>query len=423
MTFEELLAVYLGHQRWFAGDEPAKVVVVIDEPLTHGVRWVVVDANGARYQVLLGAVGEAERPDFFEGHERQLVGIEGGQLLYDAMIDARLAIELLGHIAPNEHVEHVRPMGVEQSNTSIVFDERLVLKLVRRLHDGRNPDVEVTTALADAGFENVAAPVAVWHHEDVDLAIVQPFLAGAAEGWALALTSLRDFYASESEDPAECGGDFGAEAARLGQATARMHIALADAFGRGAPDAAAWKTVMRAQLDRIGRGEPWSRSAARVFDALPDGGAAIRVHGDYHLGQVVRADTGWFVLDFEGEPARPLHERRAAWSPLKDVAGMMRSFHYAAEVARREAPAGDAARLTSQPELWDNRNREAFLEGYLSVDGIHELLPGNGVRESVLAALTAWELDKAIYEIGYERLHRPDWASIPEAAVQRLVGG
>ena len=405
------------------GDEPEKVVLVTDEPLTARLRWVVVDADGVRYQLLIGAVGEGERPDFFDGHEDRVIGADHGQLLYDAMIDVGLTIELLGYVAPGEHVDHARPMGVEQSNTSVVFDERLVMKLFRRLHEGRNPDVEVTKALVRAGFENVAAPVAVWQHEGNDLAVVQPFLAGAAEGWAVASTSLRDFYASDCEDPSQCGGDFGGEASRLGQVTARMHLALAGAFGVGQPELVSWKAAMRAQLDRIGGGELWHDAAARIFDALADDGAAIRVHGDYHLGQVVRAHAGWFVLDFEGEPGRPVEERRVPWSPLKDLAGMLRSFHYAAEVARREAPVGDVARLSAQAELWENWNRQAFLDGYLSVDGADQFLPGGGDTPSVLAALKAWELDKAVYEVGYERGHRPDWVEIPEAAIHRLVNG
>ena len=152
--------------------------------------------------------------------------------------------------------------------------------------------------------------------------------------------------------------------------------------------------------------------------ALKDA-AAIRVHGDYHLGQVLRTDAGWFVLDFEGEPARPLEERRQPSSPLKDVAGMLRSFDYAAAVALRERPEEARAAHQQQALAWEERNRQAFLKGYFATDGVAELLPGD--TGDVLAALTAWVLDKAVYELGYEIAHRPDWAVIPEAAITRLV--
>src|SRR5207248_1812066 len=138
-----------------------------------------------------------------------------------------------------------------------------------------------------------------------DLAVAQRYLAGGAEGWALAVTSLRDLYASDCEEPAECGGDFGAEARRLGEVTARMHEALGLAFGPERADPAAWADMVEAQLDRLGPGEV-DREAAGAFlrrlREVADPGVAVRVHGDYHLAQVMRTDAGWFVLDFEGEP-------------------------------------------------------------------------------------------------------------------------
>jgi maltokinase len=141
------------------------------------------------------------------------------------------------------------------------------------------------------------------------------------------------------------------------------------------------------------------------------------VHGDYHLGQVLRTDAGWYVLDFEGEPARPLEERRRPTSALKDVAGMLRSFHYASAVARTER---DAEELDELAAAWEERNREAFLRGYLRAAGPGGVLPPD--PDCVGAVMAAFELEKAVYELGYERAYRPDWEAIPLAALRRLTG-
>ena len=183
---------------------------------------------------------------------------------------------------------------------------------------------------------------------------MRQFLDGGTVGWQLALTSLRDVYDSRVE-PAEAGGNFAPEAGRLGRITAEMHLALARAFGTEEGDPEAWATTMRENL---------ARSRARALDAqvidalygelgnVTDPGRSMRIHGDYHLGQTMRTDDGWYMLDFEGEPAVPLAERRAPSSPLRDVAGMLRSFHYAAEVAlveRGPAAEEDELRTLGRP--------------------------------------------------------------------------
>jgi maltokinase len=423
-VLRERLPAYLAQQRWFAGGEPEKVDVEDEERLGDRLLWLLVDVDGARYQLLLGAVREGEAPDFLHGQEALVVGVVSGALVYDGLLDAELAGMVLEKVAPSQRFTHVRPMGAEQSNTSLVFDDETVLKVFRRVHEGANPDVEVTSALASQGFEHVAAPIGVWERDDRHLAVAQPFLAGASEGWALALTSLRDLFANDCDDPAQCGGDFAAEAARLGEVTARMHLALAAAFGARLADVGEWSSSMGAQLARAGAGRPWAKAAAALLERLgslaPVGaGASIRVHGDYHLGQVLRGDAGWFVLDFEGEPARPLAERRLPSSPLKDVAGMLRSFDYAVAVALRERGEDDLERCAHLGRRWEQRNREAFLEAYLATDGIGALLPRD--MTGTMTALHAWELDKAVYEVGYEEAHRPEWVSIPAAAIERIT--
>ncbi|HEX7165742.1 MAG TPA: hypothetical protein VF230_02060 [Acidimicrobiales bacterium] len=419
----ELLPEYLGKQRWFSGNAPKRVDIEEDEQLAERLLWMLVDADGKRYQLLVGAAPTTAVPDFLHGHDAAILGVAGDWLLFDGLLDADLARAVLERVAPGEEVRHVRPMGAEQSNTSLVCDERLVLKVFRRVHDGANPDIEVTTALGDAGFAHVAAPTAVWERDDRHLAVVQPFLTGATDGWALALTSLRDAYGSDCDDVSECGGDFAAEARRLGEVTAGMHLALADAFGTQTGDLGKWVGVMHRQLERIGAERPWREQVAQAFHrfaALPPG-PALRVHGDYHLGQVVRTDTGWYVLDFEGEPNRPLDERRIPSSPLKDVSGMLRSLHYAAEIALRERDDVDLERLAPIAAAWEERNRKAFLRGYLGTPGVDALLPGGIGSDETMQALRAWELDKAVYEVGYEVGHRPDWVAIPESAVQRIL--
>lgn len=381
-----MLPGYLGRQRWFSGSEPSTVEVVDRDEPTKGLSWLLVDAGSSgRYSVYVAEADADDPPEFLHGHDEALIGAgDDGTLYYDGLLDPDLTKAFLAELLPDgELPSFVRPMGAEQSNTSLVFDDRLVLKAFRRVHAGPNPDIEVTSALAAVGFEAVAAPVATWERDGTHLAVVQPFLGGGTDGWALALTSLRDMFGSGCDDPAQCGGDFGAEARRLGEVTAAMHLALADAFG--------------------------------VVDGT------IRVHGDFHLGQVLRTDTGWFVLDFEGEPARSLEERRKPSSPLKDVAGMLRSFHYASAVALRERTDEERVSLAEATPAWEQRNRNAFLDGYLGTHGVPRLLPSS--PDDVSAALREWELDKARYELEYERNHRPDWVDIPEAAIARLTNG
>jgi maltokinase len=418
------LARHLPAQRWFAeaAGVPLQVVAERDLSDSPALRWLLVRAGQSTYQLLLGFRPDADDLSFLHGSDGLIAEIDG-VTVYDAVLDPELGLALLAVVTGGEQqASHVRPVGAEQSNTSLVFDDQLILKLFRRLHEGANPDIEVTAALARVGFASVAEPVAVWRDGGRDLAVVQPFLAGSTEGWALALTSLRDYYGSECELPEGCGGDFAGEARRLGEVTAAMHLALAQALGQDESSGPGWVDPLQAQLARVAGDEPWAAEAADLLDraAQVEGGALIRVHGDLHLGQVVRADQGWFVLDFEGEPARPLAERTAPASPLKDVAGMIRSFQYAAQVALAERSEDERKELEAKADAWELHNREAYLRGYFSHQGVLALLPpteeGRGLH------LAAWELDKAVYELAYERAYRPGWEAIPLSAIERLVG-
>jgi maltokinase len=346
------LPSFLAAQRWYAGSEPPAGDQIEVERSTrlwangdHELWQLIVQAAGEKYQLLLGVRPAGQEAEFLHGHESAVLGSAAGVYAYDAVFDSELAKAVLEVASEGrERVARARPLGAEQSNTSIVYDDRLILKVFRHLRPGRNPEVEVTTALKRAGFDHVAAPVVEWRGGGYDLAFGQDFLVGATEGWAMALTSLREYYSSSDCDgPAEAGGDFAAEAGRLGRVTAQMHAALQSAFGPASSDQAKaqWQSLVASlgpRLDRAGQraGRDLAGPAAVMLErlgAVGDPGPFIRVHGDYHLGQVMRTDLGWYVLDFEGEPARSLEERSAPASPYKDVTGMLRSFHYASRHA------------------------------------------------------------------------------------------
>jgi maltokinase len=452
-----LLGQFLPRQRWYAGHETPTSVAVAPLDLRDGepaLAWYLLDvgdADGgvATYQVVLGGRPARGDDDFLLGKERVTVGEVDGWLWYDALVDPELALAVLEKVAPDESATIARPLVVDQSNSSVVYDERLILKLFRRVHPEPNPDVEITEILGERGFPHVVPQLATLRSDRTDLAVVRQYLLGSTDAWNLAHTSLRDLLGTRMP-PEEAGGDFGPEAFALGEVTGRLHVALAEAFGTDSPDPHAWLDAFRAQLSRVPKLE-WrgddaaaaDREAAAEFEPsevteaaevvdvaaaeallaelvdVDDAGRAIRIHGDLHLGQFLLGDAGWFVLDFEGEPVRPVAERQAAASPLRDVAGMVRSFHYAARTGLAERGRDVDDELVDLADAWEVRAVEAYLAGYHHVEGVDELLPANDAdRDKVLRA---FELDKAIYEVIYELAHRPDWVDIPASAVRRTL--
>lgn len=426
-----LLRESLPHQRWFGGKGVAiekldlqRVQVMRDQwPLLLRVEAQVTAAGGEAetYHVFVGIRPVGDQLRFLEDSSEPTMGdVEtalGPGHAYEALRDPQIGLFLFHALFPDlASPELVRPMKGEMSNTLLVYDDALVFKIFRTLSEKVNLDLEVTEALGKVGFPHVAAPLGVWR-DGADLGMVQPFLAGGADGWALAQTSLRDMFGSGGE-PGLSGGDFAAEALRLGATTAELHAALAEAFGTRPGEPGAWAASMQTQLARVHHAGLDQGAASRIFErlaAVGNAGPSIRVHGDLHLGQVMRTDLGWYVLDFGGEPSRPVEERREFSSPLKDVAGMLRSLHYACWTAL----ANQEEDRVGLAKDWEERNRGAFVDGYIDTARSlnSSLLPS---EECLGLILKAFELDRGIYEIGYEVAHRPDWIHVPLAAMSRL---
>ncbi|MFA5028740.1 MAG: DUF5752 family protein, partial [Candidatus Methylomirabilota bacterium] len=367
-------------------------------------------------------------------------------------------------------------LSAEQSNTSVVFGQRAILKFFRKLEAGPNPDVEVADLLTRQGsFRGTprllgsASYVPADGGEPTTLLALQEFLPNQGDAWTSALARLAEYYAAAPEE-AEGGQASGSafartlaaadaeEARRLGALTGRLHMALAGETADPAfapepitvSDVAAWIAGMEAQLEQA------AAELSAAMPGLPDGvrepaqilmqdtrplrgGPAalqaltaepvtkIRLHGDYHLGQLLRTGESFAVLDFEGEPARPLGPRRSKQCALKDVAGMLRSFAYAAQAALFRAAEDSpetprlAARLLPWAEAWEEGVRAGFLEGYLEETWQRgaPFLPRS--RDGLEAALRTFELDKATYELRYELNSRPAWVRIPLEGLRRAL--
>lgn len=467
----DVMLPWLVDRRWFAGKgrpvREAKVASsdwLASEPHTR-VEYVTVcydsvdEAAGERptetYQVPV--VYRAERIDSL-GHA--LIGqakIDGEQLwAYDAVYDkqavalwpdgmrsGRIVGDLTFHqdtaqgdsaaslpaavedsLVPDSYV-----LAAEQSNTSVVFGDAAILKIFRRLSPGENPDLELHRALAETGNGHVARLLGwadgSWANghgsHSGTLAVASEFLPSTTSGWDLALTSARDLFAQTTDVRAtEAGGDFAAEARRLGRATAEVHADLAKVLGSDEFDPQARGALVVGMGERLAAActvAPQLEALAPAIQALheqlgrwPGPLHRQRIHGDLHLGQVLRTLDGWRILDFEGEPARPMEQRRQPDSPLRDVAGMLRSFDYAAGHLLGADP--DPAAIARGRE-WAARNQRAFLAGYT------EQAPG-ALPEDALP-LRVFALDKACYEVSYEARNRPGWISLPLRAVHTMI--
>jgi maltokinase len=448
---QDALNEWIVAQRWFASKtrEVTSIDIVDAVTLRTESPMLLLCLVEARfpagthetYQVPLGL----RRAD--DGWDRGVIGEADGWTVYDALVDAAAGRELLHRMRSNAELQvgqdefifrwapeagaglggtvDVRPVGVEQSNSSIVFGDQLILKAFRKVEPGVNPELELLRFLTSHGFPHIASLVGWYEVEgrliDATLGILQEFLLGFRDGWELALDEL-------TTDP----DGLLDKLAALGTVIGELHSALGSdssdpAFSPDEPSVESL-AILTADVDEqiervfldlpemtatepiLGRGQD-VREKLAALSHVNAGGKVIRTHGDLHLGQTMLGDRGWVVLDFEGEPARPLPERRLKRSPLRDVAGMLRSFSYVTAGAR-------LLRGVDAPEGWEELARERFLAGYHGAVDSTLLPPGQQATEQLLAV---FELEKAVYELRYELNNRPDWVAIPVAGIVRLL--
>jgi maltokinase len=446
------LGDYVAGQRWFGSKsrDRAGAHVVDTAVLREQTPSLVLALLAVRfqpgthelYQLPLGL-----RPQR-EGWSDISIDDASGFTVYDGLADPALARELVhlvragkpqpagegtiefhsleGFAALGGELGKARLVGTEQSNSSVVFDDELILKAYRRLEPGINPELEMLRFLTEREFPNIAA-LAGWYAYigrplEATLGVLQEFVREGLDGWELALDEL-----------AEAPDRFLARLQRLGAVTAQMHNVLASdstdpsfASEEPSPEALGLLTAsIDEEIEQVfvglpqnvealapiaGRGEE-VRERLRERTHAGTTGRIIRHHGDYHLGQTLWASEDWVILDFEGEPARSLPERRRKRSPLRDVAGMLRSFAYAASAV-------ELLRGSIAPPGWEERARSEFLEAYIdTVDP--NIVPAG--RQSFEKLLSVFELEKAVYELRYELNMRPDWLSIPVAGILRLL--
>jgi len=462
---------WLETRRWFADKGREITGAAIEDALIEGVgldwlalavaRVTFVDGSAARYLLPLALT---ESP----GTAEIITTVESGDVagvVVDATDRPWFGGWLLDHLAgatelaPRNWVFAAHPAGraditaargtpptvirAEQSNSSLRFADVLIVKLFRRLQSGLNPDEEVLRALADVRFERVPRYVGSVSWRSADgaphaVALAQRFVPNIGDGWTWMLQRLTGVAGGDVDPETD---QFVAEQ-RLGQRTGELHVALGAVHDSGFAPETADRAAIDRDTDRTRAAidetvgllrERRSHLPADIARRLPDaiaglpavgerangyqdelGTRRIRVHGDYHLGQTLRTPDGdWVIIDFEGEPARSLEERRQRTSVLKDVAGMLRSFAYARGAAERSAGGSADRAARRRLQSWELGARRAFLAGYRQALATSAMRFVPDDHETFARALAAWELDKALYEIAYEVRNRPDWLELP----------
>jgi len=531
-ALERALPEYMRARRWFGGKARQIATIRVDTaiPLRYGratayltmVRVSYAEGGAEMYVLPLSFAGTARAAGLLRDLPHAVVARVESQAsdagaLFDALFDPAFCAALLELIATEARIpgpagdliasttqafERLRnPDGgkggpsdaplapsvstAEQSNTSVIFGERLIMKLFRRLEPGLNPDLEIGRFLTERSeFANIP-PVAgaiEYRRDDArtSLALLQGFVPNRGDSWYYTLETIAEAYKRVLAAPREfpepdapdrplldmlerplpptahalIGGYLGS-AELLGRRTAELHLALAN--GAGDPDFApepctaeyqqavyaSMEARARQSFELLGQGVAGLPAALRddagrvlgleqsIFGRLreamgrPVSALRIRIHGDYHLGQVLYTGTDFFIIDFEGEPARPLSERRLKSLALQDVAGMLRSFHYAPyAVLLGQAPGATSdedqfATLEPWARHWHRWVGTAFLRSYLATTGAAAFLPQS--RAELQTLLDAYLLDKAVYELRYELNNRPTWARIPIEGILQLM--
>jgi predicted trehalose synthase len=419
----ECITEWIGRQRWYAGKghvprlrELSRQTIETDDPDATISVILVMDDEGhvpTLYQVPVverSVLQPAERPNLVGKNDDGLFVIDGPH-------DPAYTRALMRLLAPDldpATITATRVLSAEQSNTSVIVDidgvPTIICKVFRALHHGENPDVTLQAALSAAGSTAVPRFVGQLSSEwdDVgrpggratgNVAFAQEFLDGAQDGWKVALDYAAD------------GRDFTELAADLGRQTAEVHETLARVLptnDTSPADIAAIEVSWKRRLMLAEREVPTLKESRAAIEAVYAAAAECdwprlqRIHGDYHLGQALLVpDRGWVLVDFEGEPLRPMDERDRPDVALRDVAGMLRSFDYA------------AGATDGWPTEWARASRDAFFEGYVAASGVDP--------RGFSALLDAFELDKAVYEAIYESRNRPDWLGIPLRGIAQLL--
>jgi maltose alpha-D-glucosyltransferase/alpha-amylase len=517
-ALEEQLPRWMAGRRWFRSKtRPIRHATIYDTiPIGDAkaaylafVRVEFTDGDGEDYVLPMSFAAGAEGESLATARPEAVIarlrvgsgGIEG--VLYDGVHDTRLTTALLDAVAHRRRlhgetgdiVSFTTPayrrlaqgaaldptvMGAEQSNTSIRYGDRLILKLYRRLDEGTSLDLEIGRFLTEHGFQHAPAVAGAMERDGRSLAVVNAFVVNEGDAWSYTLDRIASFYdhvaswetaapavlpttagllaraaGGPSEDALYRIGGYLSDTRLLGQRTAELHACLSDARKdpQFAPEpftlfyqrslyqsmrnliAQSWLALDRAQesLPESVRADTrrlleQEDALLRRFRALVGNKIAanrIRTHGDFHLGQVLYTGSDFVITDFEGEPARALSERRLKRSALRDVAGMIRSFHYAAYAHFFETSGGVPRRqltpgLSAWAEYWYLQVSAAYLGGYLAASRGTPYLPADpGAVEKLL---DAYLLEKAVYEVGYELNNRPAWLGIPVRGVLHLLG-